>query len=86
MDRHKSLQRNGRDGRERCFVKLEPRFNPQIGSHFIWQYLMHTEKDNSFFWLKEKRESLDFQVCRHSLKNSVVGWSPGLTEYAITPI
>lgn len=52
----------------RCFVKFEPRLNPEISSHCIWHYLVHTERDNSFFWLKQKCDSLDFQVFWHSLK------------------
>ena len=67
-------------------MKLEPRCSAQIGSHFTWHYLVHGERDNSFFWLKEKRDSLGFQVFRHSLKKPVVGWSPTLTKSVLTAI
>lgn len=53
--------------KRRCYVKFEPRLNPEIGSHCIWHYLVHTERDNSFFWLEEMCDSLDFQVFWHSL-------------------
>lgn len=70
----------------RCFVKRELGLHPQTGSHLTWQYVVPTERDNSFFWLKAKCDSLDFQVIQHSLKNPVVGWRPKLAEYALTAI
>lgn len=71
--KYKQLIRLGTTGRNHCkqmvimeermcFVKFKPRFNPENGSHCIWHYLVHIERDNSFFWLKQECDSLDFQV------------------------
>lgn len=60
-----------------CFVK--PRLSPRLAALSSGSNLVHMERDKSSFWLKEKHDSLDFQVFQHSLKNSVVGQSPALT-------
>lgn len=65
-----------------CFVK--PRLSPRLATLSSGSNLVHMERDKSSFWLKEKHDSLDFQVFQHSLKNSVVGQSPALTGCAVT--
>lgn len=62
---------------------MKPRLHPDWqpfhlaipGAHRERQVIVLAEKEH---------DSLDFQVFQHSLKNSVVGWSPGLMECAIT--
>ena len=62
---------------------MKPRLDPDWqpfhlaipGAHGERQVIVLAEKEH---------DSLDFQVFQHSLKNSVVGWSPGLMECAIT--
>ena len=63
---------------------MKPRLSPGLAALSSGSNLVHMERDKSSFWLREKRDSLDFQVFQHSLKNSLVGRSPALTGCAVT--